>query len=199
MTTSPDPTPLSLSDCADVLAYVPHALGFHPGDSLVLLLLSGQGIDATLRVDLPRQLEAQLLAAWCAQVAELATRLPRTSSVLAMLYAPPAGELAGTSAQRVFLDQVEAAIAERGVSMDKAWAVDHEQIHDYSPDAVQAHQPRPDTDLNETNLRLIMAGSAPLDSPWDGTGMPRWANASEVQQQLAELEPDLLDCLDAWA
>ncbi|MEU5692730.1 DUF4192 domain-containing protein [Actinosynnema sp. NPDC020468] len=38
---------------ADLLAAVPHLLGFHPSDSLVLLVLEGRAITLTLRTDLP--------------------------------------------------------------------------------------------------------------------------------------------------
>jgi hypothetical protein len=38
---------------ADVLSYVPHALGFTPVESLVVMTLDGNRLGATLRVDLP--------------------------------------------------------------------------------------------------------------------------------------------------
>lgn len=39
---------------ADILSYVPHALGFMPARSLVVLTTTGRWLGATLRVDLPR-------------------------------------------------------------------------------------------------------------------------------------------------
>ncbi|WP_104164315.1 DUF4192 domain-containing protein [Arthrobacter sp. SX1312] len=38
---------------ADILSYIPHALGFMPDESLVVLTTSGRRLGATLRVDLP--------------------------------------------------------------------------------------------------------------------------------------------------
>ncbi len=39
---------------ADILSYVPHALGFLPEESLVILTTNGRRLGATLRVDLPK-------------------------------------------------------------------------------------------------------------------------------------------------
>ncbi|MFC3298942.1 DUF4192 domain-containing protein [Arthrobacter agilis] len=53
---SPGPSsspPFSVASPADILSYVPHALGFLPRESLVLLTMSGRRLGATLRVDLP--------------------------------------------------------------------------------------------------------------------------------------------------
>ncbi len=46
-------TQLSVNSPADILSYIPHALGFHPVESLVVLTLHGKKLGATLRVDLP--------------------------------------------------------------------------------------------------------------------------------------------------
>ncbi|WP_159618939.1 DUF4192 domain-containing protein [Arthrobacter zhaoguopingii] len=48
-----DPERLHLGTAADLLSYVPHAIGFLPVESLVVLTLSGGRVGATLRVDLP--------------------------------------------------------------------------------------------------------------------------------------------------
>jgi hypothetical protein len=48
-----DPARLHLGSAADLLSYIPHALGFLPVESLVVLTLAGGRVGATLRVDLP--------------------------------------------------------------------------------------------------------------------------------------------------
>ncbi|WP_294566438.1 DUF4192 domain-containing protein [uncultured Arthrobacter sp.] len=48
-----DPERLHLGTAADLLSYIPHAIGFLPVESLVVLMLSGGRVGATLRVDLP--------------------------------------------------------------------------------------------------------------------------------------------------
>lgn len=44
---------LVVSSPADILSYIPHALGFLPSESLVVLTTAGRKLGATLRVDLP--------------------------------------------------------------------------------------------------------------------------------------------------
>ena len=48
------PTPPSVvTSAADILSYIPHALGFMPDESLVVITLANRRLGATLRVDLP--------------------------------------------------------------------------------------------------------------------------------------------------
>jgi hypothetical protein len=51
-----------LSDPAELIAAVPHLLGFHPHDSVVLLALHGKRLGLTLRADLVGPGQASLLA-----------------------------------------------------------------------------------------------------------------------------------------
>ena len=53
---------IRLSDPAELIAAVPHLLGFHPHDSVVLLALHGKRLGLTLRADLVDNVEAPLLA-----------------------------------------------------------------------------------------------------------------------------------------
>jgi hypothetical protein len=60
MPSSSSPTPgnrqspsFAVASPADILSYVPHALGFMPARSLVVLTTTGRRLGATLRVDLP--------------------------------------------------------------------------------------------------------------------------------------------------
>ncbi len=50
---SPPSPPFAVTSPADVLSYVPHALGFMPDRSVVVLTITGRRLGATLRVDLP--------------------------------------------------------------------------------------------------------------------------------------------------
>jgi hypothetical protein len=50
---SPTSPPFAVTSPADMLSYIPHALGFMPEESLVVLTTSGRRLGATLRVDLP--------------------------------------------------------------------------------------------------------------------------------------------------
>lgn len=53
---------IRLSDPAELIAAVPHLLGFHPHDSVVLLALHGKKLGLTLRADLVDAEQALLLA-----------------------------------------------------------------------------------------------------------------------------------------
>ncbi len=53
---------IRLSDPAELIAAVPHLLGFHPHDSVVLLALHGKRLGLTLRADLVDNVQAPLLA-----------------------------------------------------------------------------------------------------------------------------------------
>ena len=69
---SPDPAVVRLSGPADVLSSIPHLLGFHPTESLVIMCLSGPRRRQRLimRVDLPAAAdEAQIAVELAARVA----------------------------------------------------------------------------------------------------------------------------------
>jgi hypothetical protein len=53
---------IRLSDPSELIAAVPHLLGFHPGNSVVLLALHGRSLGLTLRADLVDDDQAAVLA-----------------------------------------------------------------------------------------------------------------------------------------
>ena len=53
---------IRLSDPSELIAAVPHLLGFHPHDSVVLLALHGRNLGLTLRTDLVAPDQARRLA-----------------------------------------------------------------------------------------------------------------------------------------
>lgn len=59
---APPTTRIRLSDPAELVAAIPHLLGFHPRQSLVLLALHGKRLGLTLRADLVDATQAPLLA-----------------------------------------------------------------------------------------------------------------------------------------
>lgn len=59
---APHPDRIRLSDPAELIAAVPHLLGFHPHDSVVLLALHGRRLGLTLRADLVDVEQTVLLA-----------------------------------------------------------------------------------------------------------------------------------------
>jgi len=57
------PKPIRVRAPGDLFAAIPHLMGFHPADSLVVLVLKDRVISMTMRVDLPRPRHRGLLAA----------------------------------------------------------------------------------------------------------------------------------------
>jgi hypothetical protein len=55
--------PIRVRDAGDLYAAIPHLIGFHPTDSLVVLVLKDHLVSMTMRVDLPRPRHRGLLAA----------------------------------------------------------------------------------------------------------------------------------------
>ncbi|MET9229698.1 DUF4192 domain-containing protein [Lentzea sp. NPDC003310] len=55
--------PIRVRDAGDLYAAIPHLMGFHPSDSLVVLVLQDHLISMTMRVDLPRPRHRGVLAA----------------------------------------------------------------------------------------------------------------------------------------
>ncbi|MCG8926489.1 DUF4192 domain-containing protein [Lentzea sp. CC55] len=57
------PKPIRVRDAAELYAAIPHLMGFHPSDSLVVLVLKDDLVSMTMRVDLPRPRHRGFLAA----------------------------------------------------------------------------------------------------------------------------------------
>ncbi|MCP2243115.1 DUF4192 domain-containing protein [Lentzea aerocolonigenes] len=57
------PKPIRLRAAGDLYAAIPHLMGFHPADSLVVLVLKDHLVSMTMRVDLPRPRHRGMLAA----------------------------------------------------------------------------------------------------------------------------------------
>ena len=80
----PDPTVVRVSTPADILGVLPHRLGFHPAESLVVVCLEGprRRDKLVMRVDLPpRRLHAEVAAQLAARAAHV-----RASAVVLVCY-----------------------------------------------------------------------------------------------------------------
>lgn len=119
-TPRPTETNIRISESADLLAAVPHLLGFHPLDSLVVIGLHGtepMNIGLTLRVDLPPPEHYDLLADQLAM--PLAER--RTDGVVLVVVGGDgtADEPPGVG----LMVHLEAAFADVGISvLHRLWA-----------------------------------------------------------------------------
>lgn len=201
MTTTPErDNPLSLSDFEDILAYIPHALGFHPSNSVVLMLIVGHRLEATLRVDLPAaDLEQHDLNTWMLQVTNLLRRMPDVHSVISVFFvSDDESKQAATPRQDLHARLVE-HLDRVGIDLKHAWCVNSSTVWDYSEPESKILQPRPEIAGTETNLALVLAGSAPLVEPWDGCGVPPWPHAKRIRREAEACEVEIGKAILRWS
>lgn len=113
--TAPPGHRVRLTDPAELIAAVPHLLGFHPRDSLVVVALDGRRLGLTLRADLPPPGEEDLLAE---QVVLPLLRQRPTAVLLLVVGGPPGPD--GDVPGRAVIDAVDDALANEGVGVEHA-------------------------------------------------------------------------------
>jgi hypothetical protein len=146
---------LRVSEPRDLLAYVPHRLGFHPRDSLVLVCLRGprNRLGLVLRADLPPpDPDGAWLPALAAQAAGHAARDGAVAAVAAV-YREGGEEL---PARLVGL--LDAALADLGIGLREAWHVGGGAYRSLTCADPRCCPPqgRPLTDLDASLLRAEM-------------------------------------------
>ncbi|MGO2804579.1 DUF4192 domain-containing protein [Glutamicibacter arilaitensis] len=198
MTTTPERQPLSLSKCEDILAYVPHALGFHPQDSAVLMLIDGDQLEATLRVDLPKEEDGSECDSWITQVLHLLKRMAHIQGVVLVIYAPEQPVAASATPYANFVSELEQALNAQKVVLRHSWCRQGQLVWDYESDDFATPTQVRSVETNETHLSLVFAGSAPLDVPWDGSGIPEWPQAAEILKIISNQQHNVVHCLEAW-
>lgn len=115
---APPATRIRLSDPAELIAAVPHLLGFHPRDSLVIITLQGRRLGLTLRSDLVAEGSEQQLAAQL--LGPIARQRPSGAIVLIIGGCrPPPSDLP----HRRTVDAVDDALTAAGIPVTHAaWA-----------------------------------------------------------------------------
>ncbi|WP_026533472.1 DUF4192 domain-containing protein [Arthrobacter sp. H41] len=127
MTTSP--SPLRITSPADVLSYVPHALGFVPFESLVVLTMTGTRIGATLRVDLPKA--DGDAAAFADGVCSFLRSDDTADGSLMMLYTAAGWERPGDPPYRTMVKALGAALELAGLHLRDGWLISPSAWRDY--------------------------------------------------------------------
>ena len=187
MTTTPSASNFSLASPEEVLAYIPHALGFYPRNAVVLLIMQGTGLAATLRVDLPAaEGSSELVARWADQLVQLVHKVPDATAVFAAVYTGQAPNGNHDSLPRhELVERLAPELVRSGIQVRDAWYVGASRWHSYfclSENCCPSEGfDLPDLALTETHLRMVVAGSAPEDQLWDGTGIAEWDNKNDVR------------------
>lgn len=116
--TAPAKTRIRLSDPAQLIAAVPHLIGFVPHDSLIVVTLDGKRLGLTLRADLVAPADAELLAE---QLLGPVARQQPSAAMLLIIGGEP--DSAGELPHRVLVDTVDDALATEGIPVvHAAWA-----------------------------------------------------------------------------
>ncbi|MEB7504187.1 DUF4192 domain-containing protein [Arthrobacter koreensis] len=157
----------------DILAFVPHCLGFQPRESLVLLGLRGSRLGATLRLDLPRPFGSseppdpealELLSGYCSRIASLLSNDDAADSVLAVMYTGLPWLEGAPPPHSALMELLGDALERSGLSLRDAWLAGNGTWRDYfCSDA--ACCPWPGYPLDEVtgsslNAELVYRGSA---------------------------------------
>jgi len=126
MSTAPA-TRVRLTDPSELIAAVPHLLGFHPRDSLVVISLDGRRLGMTLRADLVdpehRELLAEQLTAPLVHQQLTGVVLLVVGGVSGRVGGPGGDPGAGTLPHRCLVDAVDDVLAAEGIGVQHAlWA-----------------------------------------------------------------------------
>lgn len=154
---------------ADLLAVVPHTLGYWPADSLVLFAAGGGTAGACVRVDLPAgPSDERLGEAFVAELADLVAHDTLSDRVFVIVYtSPPPGDPSGAAAPPAAVDGVLAVVDEAArragravaarwiVAGDRWWpAEDPADVQDVA-----------DIEDSAVNAALVASGSSYAAAP----------------------------------
>jgi hypothetical protein len=178
---------IRISSPADILGFIPHALGFVPRESFVFLTLHGNTLGATLRVDAP--LFGDPVGFARSMVGYLAVDAQATSVLLA-IYTDDAPDAA---TQRPFHDHVEAVIQEleiAGTPLKDAWLVTSEHWQNLLCDSdAGCCQPEPLESITDgqLNAELVFRGSSYQKEP--GTSYAPFTGPADTAERIREALP----------
>jgi hypothetical protein len=178
---------IRISRPADILGFIPHALGFAPRESFVFLTLRENTLGATLRVDAP--LFGDPVGFARAMMAYLAVDNQATSVLLAIYTdGSPAA-----ATQRPFHDHVEAVIQEleiAGTPLKDAWLVTSEHWQNLLCDSdAGCCQPEPLESITDgqLNAELVFRGSSYQKEP--GTTYAPFTGPADSAERIREALP----------
>lgn len=167
--------PYRIRTAADVLSYIPHALGFLPRQSAVFVTMSGQSLGATLRVDLPPDPTAAEAHEFTQQVQHYLLADSAADRTLIVLYsdcpwedpeAPPHGRI---------MDALYIGLAASGLPVRNAWFVSESIWREYSCVDLNCcpwpGRPVAEISTSELNAEMIFRGSHYGRSIEEATGV----------------------------
>lgn len=151
-------TPISVSSAADILAYIPHQLGFAPKESFVFLTMRGKQLGSTLRIDAPQPdtdpaLFAQTVLGYLSNDVD-------ADGVLVAVYTdhPASDGVKPYTAHALVLD---ALLHTAGMPIKDIWLVSSTEWMTYFCDDNDCCTPRPLEEITDSALsaRMVFEGS----------------------------------------
>lgn len=123
------PEPFPVSGPVDILAFIPHSLGFVPQESMVLMTMDSARLGATLRLDLPPA--ARDYAEFAARVTELLRADGTANGVLMALYTDRGWKRPEAPPYRRLVVQLGEHLAEAGLPIRDGWLVSARAWREY--------------------------------------------------------------------
>ncbi|MBP3036807.1 DUF4192 domain-containing protein [Arthrobacter sp. zg-ZUI100] len=121
--------PFRVGGPADILAFIPHSLGFAPQESLVLMTMNTARLGATLRLDLPAA--ALDYRGYAARVAELLRSDESADGVLMAVYTDRAWKRADSPPYLRLVTALGECLADAGLPIRDGWLVSAATWRDY--------------------------------------------------------------------
>lgn len=121
--------PFPVSGPVDILAFIPHSLGFVPQESLVLMTMDSSRLGATLRLDLPAA--ALDYSEFAARVTELLRSDRAANGVLMAMYTDRKWPKPGVPPYRKLVDQLGRQLADAGLPLRDGWLVSESAWREY--------------------------------------------------------------------
>ncbi|GAA4040488.1 hypothetical protein GCM10023063_27570 [Arthrobacter methylotrophus] len=161
---------VTVSRAEDILAFIPHALGLWPKESLVAITLRGQTIGATLRVDLPSARSERVLAVYSRTIGEYLEADRDADGVLLAIFSDEGWDDGGVVRGNVsLLSSLEPVLAGCGLALRDAWFIGSEYWRSaFCADVECCPIPgRPVDQILDSriNAEMVFRGSSVRESP----------------------------------
>lgn len=150
-------SPIAVTSPADILAYVPHTLGFAPRESFVLMTMHGKRLGVTLRVDAHQEGNPEVFAA--SVIGYLANDQDADGSLFILYTTHPT--IDGVKPFTAHAEALDTALHAAGMGIRDSWLVTDEHWMTYFCDDVDCCTAHPLAEIADSalNARLIFDGS----------------------------------------
>ncbi|WP_104160795.1 DUF4192 domain-containing protein [Arthrobacter sp. ZGTC212] len=190
--------PFPVSGPADILAYIPHSLGFTPKESLVLMTVDSSRLGATLRLDLPAS--ALDYSEFAAKVSGILRSDVCANGVLMALYTDRAWKRPDTPPYRRLIHQLSRCLTGNGLPIRDGWVISSTAWREYfcSDSGCCPWPGRPLQDITNSTLsaEMVYRGSAyaptleqavalDLPEPWGEPGAVAAVHRAAYGRRLA--------------